>query len=716
MIDPTAGMTLPPGAPMPNAMPPAPMPPPGAPGSLPPQQPPQGGFLLPDVQGISPGGLAPPPPRPPELDLLEKLAAMPNAAIRLTEQEDGSGNENEEGHGEEEDEALNYDGEEDEDTGLQETGPTGELISQKLLNQLSRQVADGYERDKASRADWEEQAERAMETAKQKRKSKDYPFPNAANVQYPLITIAAQQFNARAYPAICTGQNIVRARIAGNDPDGTKASRGMRVQQYMSHQIVDGMQGGWEHDMDVLLYQLPIIGSAFKKSYWDATLATSWTVTISAFDLIVHADTKDLRSCPRITHRFPLYPYEVEDRIREGTFLGLDLAAIGDNSDDQAPIWFIEQHCYFDLDGDGYAEPWIVTQTEDGAELARLVAGFDPLDIIHDGEQIVRIPREDYFSHFYFLPDPEGGFYGIGFGNLLRSFGEVIDTSFNQMLDAGNLANAGGGFIGEGLDFQSEAEEFRFEPGKYHTVNVEGGDIRGNIYNMDFKGPSPVLFQLLGQMMESAKQITSVQDILTGSAAAQTMQPTTLMALIDQGMKVFTAIYKRIYDGLSAEFRLLYRLNRKYLQDAAYQAFLGIQGASVQADFADDGCLVVPVADPNSVTMAQRMTKASFLKQLLEDPILGKMLDAKDILMRILAAGDIEDIPSALAKPAPPTPADTVQYQTALAQIDNLKAQAAHNNALAEAEEARGEHFQAKTADLIMGHQPQYFQNPPVNK
>ena len=344
------------------------------------------------------------------------------------------------------------------------------------------------------------------------------------------------------------------------------------------------------------------------------------------------------------------------------------------------------------------------------------MAGFDPLDIIHDGEKIVRIPRDDYFAHFYFLPDPEGGFYGIGFGNLLRSFGDVIDTSFNQMLDAGNLQIAGGGFIGEGLDFQSEAEEFRFEPGKYYTVNVDGGDIRQNIYNMEFPGASAVMFQLLGQMMESAKQITSVQDILTGATSAQTMQPTTLMALIDQGMKVFTAIYKRIYDGLTAEFRLLYRLNRKYLKDDAYQTFLGIEGASVQADFANDGCLVVPVADPSSVTMAQRMAKASFLKTLLEDPALGKLLDPKNILMRILAAGDIDDIQSALAKPAAPTPADQIQMQTALAQIENLKSQAAHNNALAEAEQARGEHFEAKTADVLMGHQPQYFVNPPVSK
>ena len=439
---------------------------------------------------------------------------------------------------------------------------------------------------------------------------------------------------------------------------------------------------------------------------------TPKSVLVPALDFVVNQSVKSLRNAPRMTHKFPLYPYEIEDRMRDGTFLDLDLAAIGDSTDDQAPIWFIEQHCYFDLDGDGYAEPWIVTQTETGGELARITAGFDPLDIIHDGKKIIRIQRDDYFAHFYFLPDPEGGFYGIGFGHLLRSLSEVIDTSFNQMLDAGHLQNAGGGFIGTGLDFQSEAEEFRFEPGKYHTVTAEGGDIKQQVVNMEFAGPSPVLFQLLGMMLDTAKQITSVQDILTGSASAQTMQPSTLMALIDQGMKAFTAVYKRVYDGLSAEFRILYRLNRRYLQDKDYQNFLGIPGASVQQDFADDGCLVVPVADPNSVTMAQRMAKASFLKALLEDPVLGKMLDPRDVLMRILAAGDVEDIQSALAKPTPPSPVEQLGVQEKIAQIDALKAQAAHNVALAQAEASRSEHFQAQTADLVMGHQPDFFKNP----
>jgi chaperonin GroES len=185
------------------------------------------------------------------------------------------------------------------------------------------------------------------------------------------------------------------------------------------------------------------------------------------------------------------------------------------------------------------------------------------------------------------------------------------------------------------------------------------------------------------------------------------------MSLVDQGMKVFTAIYKRVYDSLSFEFRNLYRLNRKYLTDEAYSAYLGYP-ASVQADFADDGCLVTPVADPNSVTMMQRMAQAGFLKDLANDPIFGPMLNKGNILQRVLAAANIDDVQSLILPPPPPTPADQIPLMKAMADIDKTKSEAAHNFALASRENSQGEHFQAKTADLITGHLPDFFNNPPT--
>ena len=171
---------------------------------------------------------------------------------------------------------------------------------------------------------------------------------------------------------------------------------------------------------------------------------------------------------------------------------------------------------------------------------------------------------------------------------------------------------------------------------------------------------------------------------------------------------MFTAIYKRIYNALTCEFKILYKLNRKNLKDDTYSAYLGEQ-ASVQQDFADDGCLVTPVADPNSVTMMMRMAMAQFLMQLAEAPLFQGKLNADEILKRVMEAAGIDGVEKLIVPPQPPQP---IVEETALANLDKIKADAAHNYALAGAEQARGEHFQAKTASEVMKQMPSFNQNP----
>jgi chaperonin GroES len=582
-------------------------------------------------------------------------------------------------------------------------------IPQALLDRLATQVHNGYEIDERSRSEWLEMAEKATDCAEQKREPKNYPFPNSANIKYPLLAEAALQFNARAYPAIIQGRNICKARVGGLDPDGTKAARAQRVASYQNHQILDGMSS-WEADMDLLLMQLPVIGSSFKKTFWDFDAGCPRTMWVSAFDLVVNQRTKHLSTCPRISHVFELYPYEIDARVRSGAFLDvpLDNDASGEQ-DEQSPVTLVEQHCYFDLDEDGLDEPWVVTIQESSGKLMRIRPGFDPQDIKYDSHGIHSIPRDNYFTHFRFLPNVRGGFYGMGFGQLLESINEVIDTSFNQMLDAGHLQNAGGGFIGRELNFRTS--EFRFEPGKYFSVDAPGGVIRDSIVDKNFAGPSTVLFQLLGAIKEDARQMVAIQDILTGATTSADIQPTTLMALIDQGMKVFTAIYKRVFVALSEEFRIQYELNRRYLSDDDYAKYLG-QPSTVAADFAEDGCIVNPVADPGEVTETQRITKAQFLASLVMQPAFQNLLEPLPILMRVLQAAEIDNVAEVLKKPAPPTPADQIQLATAQAQLAVAQSTAMHNKALAEKEMAQADHYSAKAASEIVGKQPDFLTSP----
>jgi hypothetical protein len=458
-------------------------------------------------------------------------------------------------------------------------------IEESVVNSLADRVIDEYTIDKSSRADWETEARLAMDAVLQRPEVKNYPFPNASNIKYPILTNATLQFGARSYPAMVPGNKVVKVEVVGPDPMGLKQARSDRVGVHMSYQILKEMDG-WEDETDTMCHQLPVLGDGFKKVYRDVENGKNCSDFVSAMNVVVNQTTKSLQTVPRITHEIELYPYQIEERIRGGTFTEFEYAASGgaggiprpdgttdSPNDTDAPHVFLEQHRFEDLDGDGLREPWVVTVHKDSGKCVRIVANYDLKKArVRDDGVIVRIPRRDYFVHFPFLPDPNGGFYGVGFGRLLRSIGEAVNTSLNQIIDAAHLQNAGGGWLGSGMNLKKA--QLRIAMNEWTQLNVPGKNIRDAIVPHNFPGPSPVLFQVLGMLIDAGKQIASVQDVLTGEATAQTMQPTTLLALIEQGLKVFTSIIKRLFRSLAREFQLLYELNREHPDEEAYQRII----------------------------------------------------------------------------------------------------------------------------------------------
>lgn len=454
-------------------------------------------------------------------------------------------------------------------------------IDEDLRGRIAARVIEEYQIDKTSRSDWEEEARMAMDAVLQKTEAKSHPFPGAANIKFPLLTTASLQFGARSYPAIVQGDRVVRLKTVGPDPYGLKAERAERVSIHMSHQLLEE-QDGWENDLDTMLHQLPIIGHGFRKVYRDQESGENRSDFVSAMNFVVNQNTTDLRRVPRGTEEIELYPHEIEERIRDERFIEFEYAAAGPEektdadgedgspqTDDDAPHLFLEQYRYWDLDEDGFAEPWIATVHKSSGKLVRLQANYDLENVrINRYGEIAKLPRYQMFVGFPFIPDPNGGYHGIGFGRLLKSIGETINTSLNQMLDAAHLQNKGGGFIGSGLNVKKS--KITVALNEWTVVNVPGQKIREAIVPHQFAGPSPVLFQLLGLMIDAGKQIASIQDVLTGDSGARTAQPTTLLALIEQGLKVFSAIIKRVFRSLKAEFGLLYELNRRYPDEEAY--------------------------------------------------------------------------------------------------------------------------------------------------
>ena len=552
-----------------------------------------------------------------------------------------------------------------------------DALDSAMIDKVGILVKREYDIDKASQQDWEDSNEEAMKLALQVAEEKSYPWPKAANIKYPLLTTASIQFAARAYPAILGKGDPVKGKVVGADlgqpktdpqtgepmmdPEtgapvweiepGDKRKRADRVGRHMSWQLTEQMVE-WEEDTDKLLHILPVAGMAFRKSYFSPDLGRNKSELVLGQDLVVNSGAKSLATVPRATHEFTLYPTEVKERELAGLYREMDLGVPPDAGDDKdAPHEYLEQHRRLDLDGDGYAEPYIVIIHKETSRVARIVANYEVEDIaFNDKDQVARIDPIEYFTKYSFLPNPTGKFHDIGFGFLLRPLNEAVNTTLNQMLDAGHLAVVGGGFIGSGARLRGGRQKFR--PGEYKPVDVSGSTLKDNIVPLPFPGPDAVLFQLLGLLIEAAKDISAVKDVLTGDLQGANQSPTTTLAMIEQGMQVFTAIYKRIYRSLHSEYQKLFKLNAKYMEPESYFTVMDTPEAVHAEDYDTKDFDVVPVADPNVVTNMQKLARAEFLGTFKDDPL----LDGRKVRERLLSAAGIEDIEDLWAGQPPPDP------------------------------------------------------------
>jgi chaperonin GroES len=566
------------------------------------------------------------------------------------------------------------------------------------LSEIATQVIEGYDIDEASRDDWLKKNKEAMKLAMLVSERKDYPFENSANVKFPLLTTAALQFNARAYPAIVAPDRVVKCKVRGRDEQGVKAARADRVSEYMSDQLLHEMPE-WEEDTDRILVMLPIVGAVFRKVWYDPALKRNISRLVTAENLVVNACASSLLTVPRITEKLMLYPYEIEERIRDGRFIEFDYKNLRPSDDgkkadgekdDSAPHLFLEQHRLLDLDEDGYPEPYIVTIHKDSLTVVRIIANFDQDSIsLAPDRRVAAIRRNDYFVHYQFLPDPQGGFYGLGFGWLLSSTNETINSTLNQLLDAGHMANMQGGLISSVLGVKEKS--IRTERGEWRVINTGGMKLSEAVLPMKYGEPSTVLFQLLGLMIEMGKEVASVKDVLTGEQRPNQTATATL-ALIEQGLQVFTSIYKRIHRSVKHELAIYARLNEANVTPEAYSTFFDMP-ADPQADFNGKDMDILPVSDPQSVTKMQKLAKAQFIYETAKD---NPLINPEVATRRMLEAADVEDVDDLIVQPPQPDPGEVafmeamrdLELQDKVADIKKKLADSMKSIAAAEGEEA----------------------------
>ena len=592
---------------------------------------------------------------------------------------------------------------------IQEVNIAKKLTAEQLTK-IGADVVEGYQADEDSRKEWKTNLEEWTKTALQISDKKTFPWPNASNIKFPLLSTAAMQFAARAYPTLVPADGkIVKCRVVGSDPTGEKTNRAIRISKHMSYQVLEEMEE-WDEQMDRLLITLPIAGTVFKKTYYDPEKQRNVSCLVMPKDLCVNYYAKTLEDCERTTEIHEFNKRKIEEKVRKGLYLDVKLGEPSVDTDQPStsnpsgtkppqddnttPYIILEQHCFLDLDKDDYPEPYVVTVEKESQKVLRIAARFGTEGVEVDEQgKVVCIHPDEYYTKYSFFPNPDGGFYDIGFGRLLGPINASVNTIINQLTDAGTLSNMQSGFIGKGL--RVKMGETKFSPGEWKAVNATGTDIKSQIFPLPVREPSEVLFKLLTLLSQSAKELASVAEIFVGKMPGQNTPATTTMASIEQGMKLFTAVYKRVYRSMAKEFRKIYKLNRTYLDP---QTEIDVLDEPLQAsDYAGSENDIIPAADPSAASSQERTQKAQNLMQIIGLGTLNPMA----ITERMLEALEIPD-PEKLMQQPQPQPDPKAEALKLKAQLDMQTAE--HDMALKEKElqlKQAGEAHKAEMAKAL---------------
>jgi len=631
-----------------------------------------------------------------------------------------------------------------------------ERFDRENLDRIGAWVVENYERDVASRLPWSRRTEAAMDLAMQIQKDKSFPWTNCSNIAFPLVTIAALQFHARAYPAIVNGRSVVQCRVIGADPEGIAQARAERIGEHMSWQLLE-QDESWEEEQDRALLNVPIVGCGWKKSFYDASKRHNVSSFVLAKDLVLDYWAKSIETCPVATHIIPFHRNEIHERVRTGAFHDvLDEAWLrGDaqtsvtsqtlQADNRAgierpsahtntPFICLEQHCWLDLDGDGYAEPYIITVEESSQQVLRIVTRFDRIEDVeyNTKKEIIRIIPMHYFTKIPFIPSPDGGIMDIGFGTLLGPLNESVNSSINQLFDAGTMSNTAGGFLGRGAKIKGGVYEFK--PFGWNRVDSTGDDLRKNIFPLPVREPSAVMFNLLNLLIDYTNRISGATDMMAGENPGQNTPAETSRAMIEQGQKIYSAIFKRIWRSMKQEFKKLYTLNAINLPS---NVAFGESGSIAREDYSGGPASVVPTADPTIASDGARFAQATLLKAAaLANP--GYNVD--EVERRYLKTLGIDQIDllypgQASMPPAPPdVKVQIQQMKNELAQatleqtkmiftitmqetqrVNNAKIEELTAKALKMEEEAKGESGKANVAAFRAGIEAMREQNNHAN-
>jgi len=538
------------------------------------------------------------------------------------------------------------------------------------LSELASDLIQAYDADVRSRSDWEENVKKGMELLGLKLEDMQHPFPGACSAHHPLMIEAAVQFHAQALKELFPANGPVKTQIVG-EVSKDKQDQAHRVKDFMNYQVTEQMEEYFD-DLDQMLFYLPIVGSSFKKVYFDPTLQRAVSKFVHAEDLIVPYNATDLKTATRICHVIRMDSNEVRKLQLSGFYKDIelptsdsdgadynevretikDIEGIHSESSYNEELTLYEIHTDLDLPGfedqsqagenTGLKMPYIVTIVEKSGEVLSIKRNFNEADPLRS-----KIP---YFVHYKFLPGL--GFYGFGLTHMIGGLSRASTSILRQLIDAGTLSNLPAGFKARGARIRDD--ETPLNPGEFRDVDMVGMDLRQAIMPLPFKEPSQTLYSLLGTLIDSGRRFASMADMKVGEMQGNAPVGTT-MAIMERGTKVMSAIHKRLHYSQKVEFKILSRIFAMGTPMYPYQV-PGAPPEIKQSDF-DQRIDVLPVSDPNIFSMSQRIALAQTQLQLAQsNPDIHGPNGMYQAYRKMYEALGVTNIDAILQPPPQPTP------------------------------------------------------------
>lgn len=539
-----------------------------------------------------------------------------------------------------------------------------EFMDDNEIAEFADDMFEGYQTDKEARGEYDEIAEDGVNLLGLSYDDSSQPFPGACGSTHPVLAQSVVKFQAKAFKELFPTEGPVRTRIMGVQSD-QKLQQANRVRDFMNWQTQVQMPE-YGPELDRLLFHVALYGSAFKKTYWDATSNRPRTEYVKAQDFYVDYYASNLETAERFTHKYTLSSNQIKKLQIAGLFADIEYSDDAEISESEAEnaaneavglskpgnnndrVEILEMHVDADVPGfedeTGIKLPYIVYMTADQKVLS-IRRNWDEEDPFKK--------KKLYFTHYTMIPGL--GFYGYGYLHLIGGLTKTATSSMRQLIDAGTFANLPGGFKAHGLRVLAPDEPIA--PGEWREVNSPAGDLGKSLQPLPFKEPSQTLFNLMQYVTNAAREFADATDNVVESGSNYGPVGTT-MALLEQSSKLFAAVHKRMHEAQTKDLRILCRLDQEYLPESyPYEVAGGAQQVFSQ-DFNLKSIDVIPVSDPNMPTEAHRIAKINAIMSIAQQN--PAQYNMQLISQELFSAMGVEDPKRYLAQSQPPFTGDPI--------------------------------------------------------